>query len=165
VWEERVPDVTDAPDRAERADAVVPDLVAYLIVAVPSLDSLASLVPALTAMAKTGAIRIIDLVAVRRMADGALEILEFEEVRSLATLADVEGQVGRLLSSKDIEMASVVFRPDSAGIILVTEDRWAEPLSRAARQAGGRIVAGERIPASRVEEVLADTADEDLRGA
>ena len=92
-------------------------------------------------------------------------MLEFEAVSSLAALADVEGQVGRLLSDNDLAMASVALRPGTAGVIVVSEDHWAEPLSLAARKAGGQIVGGERVPPSRVEAVLADSADEDHRGA
>ena len=42
------------------------------------------------------------------------------------------------------------------GVVLVTEDLWAKSLSTAAQRAGGQIVAGERIPASRVEAALGD---------
>ena len=146
----------DGADQVEGVDDVAPDLVEYLVVSVPDLDALASLVPALAEMAGSGTIRILDLVALARHGDGAVEVLEFEAVRSLAPLADVEGQVGRLLTDRDIAMASVAIRPDSAGIVLVTEDRWAEPLAAAARRTGGRIVAGERVPRSRVEAALAD---------
>jgi Family of unknown function (DUF6325) len=157
--------LSDAHEHEQRTDNVAADLVEYLIVAVPDLDSLGSLVPALAAMATSGSIRILDLVAVRRASDGTIEVLEFEAVESLAALAHVEGQVGRFLSDHDIAMASVALRPGTAGIIFVTEDRWAEPLSAAARRAGGQIVAGERVPPSRVEAALADFSDEDPRGA
>jgi hypothetical protein len=144
---------------AEHTD-VDADLVEYLIVAVPNLDSLARLVPALAEMARTGIIRILDVVALARTSDGAVEVLEFEAVASLAPLAEVKGQVGRLLSENDIALASIAIRPDSAGLVLVTEGRWAEPLSTAAQQAGGRILAGERVPPSRVEAALAESSAE-----
>jgi hypothetical protein len=69
-----------------------------------------------------------------------------------------------MLSDNDIALASHALRPGTTGIVLVTEDRWAAPLSAAARRVGGRIVAGERIPPSRVEQVLAYPA-EDEEGA
>jgi hypothetical protein len=154
-------EVSDPPQHERPTDDVVADLVEYLIVVTPDVDSLAGLVPALAEMATSGLIRILDLVALVKDRDGAIEVLEFEAVRSLAALADVEGQVGRLLSDNDLAMASVALRPGTAGVIFVTEDRWAEPLSSAARRAGGQIVASERVPPSRVEAVLADLADED----
>jgi hypothetical protein len=42
-----------------------------------------------------------------------------------------------------------------AGLVIVAEDRWAVPLAAAASSVGGRIAAGERIPANRVERALA----------
>jgi hypothetical protein len=43
---------------------------------------------------------------------------------------------------------------------VLTEDRWATSLSMAARRAGGRIVAGDRIPPARVEAALIDDGPE-----
>jgi Family of unknown function (DUF6325) len=157
--------MSDPREHGQRTDDVAADLVEYLIVVMPDVDSLAGLVPALARMARSGLIRILDLVALMKDSDGAIEVLEFEAVRSLAALADVDGQVGRLLSDNDLAMASVALRPGTAGVICVTEDRWAEPLSAAARRAGGQIVAGERVPSSRVEAILADSAEEDQEGA
>ena len=63
--------------------------------------------------------------------------------------------VGAMLSEHDLELAALALRPGSAAVIVVTEDRWATPLSVAARRAGGQILAGERIPAARVATALA----------
>jgi Family of unknown function (DUF6325) len=151
-------ELTDAPTD------VAPDLVEYLIVAVPDRASLAHLVPALTELVGAAVIRILDLAVVVRDVDGAVDVLEVETVESLGGLGAVEGQVGSLLSDHDLELASFALPPGSAGIVLVTEDRWAEPLSAAARRAGGHIIAGERIPRTRVEAVLAEPTDDDRTG-
>jgi hypothetical protein len=155
--------VSDAPQQDRHGDDVMADLVAYLIVAVPDLASLGELVPALADMAAAGTIRILDLVAVARHADGSIEVLEFDAVESLVALAQLEGRLPGLLSDHDIAMASVALRPGTAGIVFVTEDRWAEPLSAAANRAGGQILAGERIPPSHVRMALLDVTD-DVKG-
>jgi hypothetical protein len=145
----------------QHGDDVVTDLVEYLIVGVATLDALAALVPALAELATSGVIRVLDLAAVTRHRDGTVEVLEVEAVESLAELAEVDGQVGALLSEHDLAMASVAIEPGTAAIVVVTEDRWAAPLSAAARLAGGRIVGGERIPPARVVAVLSESsADE-----
>jgi hypothetical protein len=51
-------------------------------------------------------------------------------------------------------------RPGEVGLVVVAEDRWAKQLSTAARDAGGRIVAGERIPVLRVEAAVEDVGDD-----
>ena len=157
--------MNNAGEHSQHTDDVAADLVEYLVVTMPDLDSLASLVPALAEMASSGTIRILDVVALERRDDGSINVLEFEAVESLAGLADVEGQVGRFLSDHDIEMASVALRPGTAGFVFVTEDRWAEPLSLAARRAGGHIAAGERVPPAQVEASLRDSRERREGGA
>lgn len=142
------------PRRAHRADDagdVADDLVAYVIVAMPDLDSLANVVPALAELVAAGVMCILDVVVLERDRDGTVAVLELEDVGSMAALAEVEGQVGGLLSDGDIEFCAFAILPGTAGIVLVTEDRWARPLAIAARRAGGQIVAGDRVPAARVE--------------
>lgn len=135
---------------------VTPDLVSYLVVSVPDLRSLDRLVPALAELVETAAVRLLDLVVLERGADGVVDVHELEDVDSLDALRGVEGDVGGLLTEHDIQLASSTLRLGTCGVLLVTEDRWALPLSAAAHEAGGRIIAGERIPPSRVEDVLAD---------
>ena len=67
----------------------------------------------------------------------------------------------KLLSEHDIRLAALALPPGSAGLVLVTEDRWAASLDGAARRVGGRIVAGERISAHRLERALAYTPERD----
>lgn len=149
---------------ADRSHEVTSDLVEYVIVAVPDQDSLATVVPALAELVQTAKIRILDLVVLVRDREGAVTVLEFEDVESMAALRRVEGEVGGMLSDHDIALASTALRPGTAGIVLVTEDRWAEPLSAAARRAGGQIIGGERIPPPRVEGALADRSEDEQEG-
>ena len=143
------------------SDTVAADLIEYFVVEVPDLDAVASLVPALVELVESGRIRILDLVAIQKGADGTVAALELDAVDSMTVLKDVQGEVGGMLSEHDIELVSLALQSGTAGIVLVTEDRWAEPLGVAARQAGGKILGGERIPASRVESALADRFDDD----
>jgi hypothetical protein len=135
------------------------DLVEYLIIAMPDLASLSDMTVPLADLVKAGLVRIVDLVVLAKDADGAVNVLEVDSVAHLAPLRNVEGETGALLSDHDLELASLALRPGTAGIVLVTEDRWAQPLAEAAARGGGQIVAGERIPAARVDAALADLAD------
>jgi Family of unknown function (DUF6325) len=156
--------VTEPRKHSDEPDHVVHDLVEYFIVAMPDLGSLATLAPALVQVVKSAAIRILDLVVVVKDSEGVVTALELEAVESMASLRGLTVEVGGMLTDHDIGLASFALRPGSAGVLLVTEDRWAEPLSAAAQRAGGQIVAGERIPAPRVESVLAKPSDDDTTG-
>jgi hypothetical protein len=157
--------LTDAREPSDRSDAVAIDLVQYVVIAVPDQAALATVAPALADLVQTGKIRILDLIVLERDRKGAVTVLEFEAVASIADLRDVEGELGAMLSDNDIALASHALRPGTTGIVLVTEDRWAAPLSAAARRVGGMIVAGERIPPLRVEQVLAHPAEDEQGGA
>jgi hypothetical protein len=95
--------------------------------------------------------------------DGALELLEFDDVDALAGLGGLDGELG-LLSENDLRMAAGAVRPGEVAVVLVAEDRWAEQLSLAVRRAGGQIAAGERMSAVRVEAALADRAEDEPGG-
>ena len=150
------PNIAEEPKPPAARDNIRTDLVEYLIVAVPSQDALASIGPALTQLVQNAEIRILDLVVLVRRADGAVTVLELEAVEGMAPLRDLDIEVGGMLSEHDLELAALALKPGMPGVVLVTEDLWAKSLSTAARQAGGQIIAGERIPASRVEAALGD---------
>ena len=162
-----VGEMTDAPERRHGAVTVDTDLVEYLVVVVQDLDSLGSIAAALAELVEAETLQVLDLVAVARADEGdaSVDVFELEALPSLAVLSDVEGEVGGLLSDRDIDRAAVVLEPGTAAIILVAEDRWARPLSAAARRAGGRIIAGERIPRPRVETGLSDQSRRTERAA
>ncbi len=132
------------------------DLVEYLIIAMPDLESLADMTVPLAELVEAGLVRIVDLVVLAKDGDGAIDVLEIDSVAHLAALRNVDGETGALLSDHDLELASLALRPGTAAIVLVTEGRWAQPLAEAAARGGGRIVAGERIPAARVDAAIAD---------
>jgi hypothetical protein len=140
----------------------VADLVEYLVVAVPDLDSLEELAVALMQIVHSAAIRILDLVVLVKDREAVVTTLELDAVASMAPLRGLA--FDHLLSEQDIGLAALALQPGTAGVVLVTEDRWAAPLSTAAQHAGGRIVGGERIPASTVEAALTEQPDVDPTG-
>jgi hypothetical protein len=133
---------------------VAKDLVAYLLVVVPEVASLAAMVPPLVELVEAATVRLLDVVVITRDQDGEVEVLELSDVEELAPIRELDSEIGGLLTERDIELIALALQPASAGLVLVTEDRWAEPLSVAAQRVGGHIVAGERIPASRFEAVV-----------
>jgi Family of unknown function (DUF6325) len=147
-------------ERQSRPTAIDLDLVEYLIVAVPESSQLEGVARALVDLVEFSAIRVLDLVVIiRRAGDTRISTLEIEDVEGFTSLRATDGEIYRLLSDHDIEMAALSLGQDMAGVLLLVEDSWAEPLAVAAREAGGRLLAGERIPRTRlVTTALADVA-------
>jgi uncharacterized membrane protein len=149
--------MTDSAELRPARAATDTDLVEYLVVVVRDLDSLGTVVPALTELVASEAIRILDLVCVTKSTEGELTVKEFEQVEGMSALERVEGEVGGLLTTRDIETASRRLDAGSSAMLLVVEDRWAERLSAAAREAGGRVVGGGRISSPVADAALRAT--------
>jgi hypothetical protein len=130
------------------------DLVEYFVVGVPDVASLAAVIPATRELARAGVLRLLDCVVVERDADGVVRIPELADAAVPSSLAELSLEGRGLLSEQDLALAGSVLPPGTAGLVVVTEDRWAEPLAAAMRRVGGRILAGERIPSARVADAM-----------
>lgn len=128
------------------------DLVEYVVVALPELSSTVGVAAALRELVESARIRILDLVGVVVGPEGRVTAVEPELLPGLSDLRDVQGEVGGLLSEDDVALAGGALPPGSSALIIVVEDRWAELLAGAAREVGGCIVGGERIPRHRIEQ-------------
>ena len=134
--------------------------VEYVIISFPGNRFSGEIMPALTELVDSGTIRIIDLVFIKKDADGdvvAFELDALEEGGELG-LEELEGEAGELLSEQDLELAAEILEPDSAAALLVWEQVWAERIADAIRNAGGQLVAGERIPQDIVDAARAAAA-------
>lgn len=146
--------MTEAQDEPP-TPAISTDLVEYIVLVMPDIDALTNIAGELSHSIDTSAIRILDVVVVSVGDDGAAEFVEAGEIAGLDHLRAISPFVGALLSRHDVELVAMALRPRSAAIIIVVEDRWAGPVSAAARAAGGEVRAGERIGRERVEAALA----------
>jgi hypothetical protein len=70
--------------------------------------------------------------------------------------ADVDGEAGSVLSDEDLELAAETLEADSSAALIVWEQRWATRVAQAIRDAGGRIIAGERVPDEIAEQLIQD---------
>jgi hypothetical protein len=141
-------------DTEQVVDGSTPDLdlVEYLVVSVPELASTGGVASAIRELVESSQIWILDLVGVVSGPAGRITAVEPELLSGLAELRSLEGEVGGLLSEDDIALACRALQPGTSALILVVEDRWAQGLANAARDSGGRIIGGERIPRHRLEQ-------------
>ena len=100
----------------------------------------------LVRLSQDGTIRILDLVFVKKDAEGNVLSFEFSDLPEAAVFADIDGDADGLLSDEDVEVAAEMLAPDSSALFVLWEDRWAADLASAIAAAGGELVIGERIP-------------------
>ena len=155
----------DSGDAGQVVNGAAPDLdlVEYVVISVADLSSTVGVASAIKELVESSRIWILDLVGVVTSPDGRFTAVEPELLSGLAELRSVEGEVGGLLSEDDIALACRALQPGTSALILVVEDRWAQVLADAARDSGGRIIGGERIPRHRLEQAQRSRASESGR--
>jgi len=99
-------------------------------------------------LVERGLVRVLDLILLRKDADGSIEAFELEELEdSLAgELREIEREAAMLLAEEDIQSIGLALEPGAVAGVLVWENTWAGPFGAAVRRAGGQLVASGRIP-------------------
>ncbi len=120
----------------------------YAIIAFPGNRFRGEIAPAIADLVDDGTIRIIDIAFVGKDEDGnavAMELTELDpDVQEGLEKAGFE--VGGLFSDKDLMGAAEGLEPNSSAALLVWENVWARKVAQAMRDAGGVLIAFERIP-------------------
>jgi hypothetical protein len=120
----------------------------YAIVAFPGNRFKGDIAPAIAELVDGGTIRVIDIAFVGKDADGnavAMELTELDpDVREGLEKAGVE--VGGLFNEDDLMDVADGLEPNSSAALLVWENVWARKVAQAMRDAGGELLAFERLP-------------------
>lgn len=126
----------------------------YIVVEFPGNRMTGEAFPLLVDLVDRGLIRIIDLVFIRKDADGSVTALDISDIDRDGSLdlAVFQGATSGLLGSDDLEEAAKALEPNSSAGVLVYENLWAAPFASALRRGGAQLVAGGRIP---VQAILA----------
>ncbi len=103
-----------------------------------------------------GIIRLFDILIVGKDKEGTaygvdLAAVAAEELGGFEALA--WARTG-LLSDEDLQQAAGAMEPGRLAVLVVYENAWAVPFVAAARESGGEMIAGARIPAQDVMDAL-----------
>ncbi len=107
---------------------------------------------ALLDLIDAGTIRLYDIVAVRKAADGGVTGFELTDIPG--DLAQLAGARSGLLTDEDFAEVGAAMEPGTIGVLLVYENAWAAPFVAAARAAGGEMVVSTRLAAQDVMDAL-----------
>ncbi|MGZ4188001.1 MAG: DUF6325 family protein [Solirubrobacteraceae bacterium] len=122
----------------------------YLVVEFPAdkADFSGEMAAELTALVDRELVRVLDLLILRKDADGSVEALELHELEEskVGELLALETELAMLLAEEDIEAIGLAIEPGSVAAVLVYENSWAGPFSSAVRRSGGQLIANGRIP-------------------
>jgi uncharacterized membrane protein len=120
----------------------------YLVVGFPGNQFKGEIAPAIGELVDAGTIRIIDIAFVGKDADGnavAMELTELDpEVQ--AGLDKIGVEVSGLLNEDDLMDVAADLEPNNSAALLVFENVWARKVAQSMRDAGGVMLAFERLP-------------------
>jgi Family of unknown function (DUF6325) len=131
----------------------------YLVVEFPGSKLTGKAFPLLVDLVDRGLIRILDLLFIRREADGSIVGLTVADLDQDGQLdfAVFEGASSGLLGHDDLEEAASVIEPGNSAGVLVYENVWAAPFAAALMESGAQLVASGRIPIPEVMAALDET--------
>ena len=120
----------------------------YAIIAFPGNRFRGEIAPAIADLVEAGTIRVIDIAFVGKDSDGnaiAMELTELDpDVQEGLEKAGIE--VSGLFNEDDLMDAADGLEPNSSAALLVWENVWARKVTQAMRDAGGELLAFERLP-------------------
>jgi hypothetical protein len=125
----------------------------YAIVAFPGNKFRGEIAPAIADLVDAGTIRIIDIAFVARDGDGntlAMELTELDpDVQEGLEKLNIE--VGGLFPEEDLVDIAENLEPNTSAALILWENVWARNVAQAMRDAGGVLVAFERLPHDAVQ--------------
>jgi hypothetical protein len=138
----------------------------YLVVEFPAdkADFSGEIAEELTSLIDRKIVRVLDLLLLRKNADGSVEVAELAEVdeSDVGELAKVESDLALLLAAEDVEKIGEVLEPGSIAGVLVWENTWAGPFGAAVRRAGGQLVTSGRIPTQALLAAMEEAETEEV---
>ncbi|MFH9614205.1 DUF6325 family protein [Streptomyces pratensis] len=129
--------------------------VEYLVVAFPGARFADAIAPVLADAVASETVRILDLAFARRAAGGVVERVALREMdpQGLVPFEPPADQPAGLPQITDLDALERLPEEASAALI-VWEDLWSVPLTRVVQDAGGRLLAHERVPADGGDDVI-----------
>ena len=131
---------------AEELDHMGP--IDYVLIEFPDAQPKGEAAPLLLDLVERGIIRILDLMFIRKDADGTVSGVEISDLDAdgVSEFSVFEGASSGVLTDEDRDEAGNAMEPGTAALVILFENRWAAPFGVAMRKAGGQLVAFGRIP-------------------
>ena len=103
-----------------------------------------------------GIVRVYDVLVVGKNEDGTVYGVDLAEADAdrIGGFADLTWARSGLLADDDMRQAADALRPGTLAVLIVYENTWAIPFVAAARESGGELIAGARVPAQDVMDAL-----------
>ncbi len=135
----------------------------YAILAFPGNQFQGEIAPALADLVESGTIRLIDAAFVGKDTDGEVVAFELSDLAPdvQEALESLHIEVQGLFTNEELEQAGAELEPGTSAALLIWENVWARKVAQTIRDAGGMLVAFDRIPHDVVQAVREAVLAED----
>ena len=141
----------------------------YLVVEFPAdkANFSGEMAAELKSLTDRGLVRVLDLVFLRKEADGSVEVAELADVdeSNVGELLSLEADLALLLAEEDVVEIGKALEPGSIAAVLVYENSWAGPFASSIRRSGGQFVANGRVPTQALLAAIEADAQTEMQGA
>ena len=123
------------------------------------------ILPAIMDLVNRDIVRLIDMIVVKKDADGTVTHQEMQEHYNsvLAVFDPLKAEISGMIQIEDIEMIGEKLEPNTTAALLMFENLWAVNFVKAVENAKGRSVMHIRIPHEDVVEVMDKIASEEAK--
>jgi len=131
-----------------------------LVVKFPGTRFTGEIAPALKDLVESGTIRVIDILFVHKDEDGAVTVLEINDLDDddFSHFDPVVEDLTGMLTPDDARQLAAGLENNSAGAVMLFENAWATRFRDAMVNANGELVLDERIPRVVIDELVAASA-------
>jgi len=121
------------------------------------------ILPEIMNLVNNGVVRIIDMIVVRKDADGNVTHQEMQETDKsvLAVFDPLKAEINGMIQVEDIEMIGEKLENNCTAAVMLFENLWAVSFVKAVENANGRSVMHVRIPHEVVVETMEKIAGEE----
>ena len=128
----------------------------YALVVFPDNKFTGEIVPELLDLADKGIVRFVDIVFIRKDADGATRTVELNDLdeSSYRLFAPLGKQIASMYTEDDLALAASRLPANSSAALFLWENLWMANIRNAMSASGAVLVERGQIPAEVVEEVL-----------
>jgi hypothetical protein len=123
------------------------------------------ILPEIMSLVNNGVVRIIDMIVVRKDADGKVTHQEMQETDKsvLAVFDPLKAEINGMIQVEDIEMIGEKLDNNCTAAVILFENLWAVNFVKAVENANGRSVMHVRIPHEVVVETMEKIAGEEAK--
>ena len=123
------------------------------------------ILPAIMDLVSRQVVRVIDMIVVKKDADGKVTHQEMQEHDNavLAVFDPLKAEISGMIQVEDIEMIGEKLEPNSTAAVILFENLWAIKFVEAVENANGRAVMHIRIPHEDVVEVMEKITSEEAK--